>query len=95
MIVEGAADGFPEKIIYNLLKVQKIPRSTFIQQALIDKLAFSENFRRQMLSLVETQSGKDWNYYNLTEAFKSLDKIKKQYTDATDVVARVVKERIV
>lgn len=75
------------------LKEQKMYKSTLIQRALIEKLSFSEKFRKMALQSLDEQ-GRDLDYYEIMRAFEELDGIKWTYQDATSKIVKIFLDRI-
>lgn len=77
----------------NTLVEQKMCKSTFIHQAVVEKLAFDEMFRQMMQKSLDEQ-GRDADYYDLLQAFKKLDEIKSTYQSAMKKVVKIFMERV-
>lgn len=78
-----------------VLLEQKMYKNTFIQQAIIEKLAFFETFRRMMMqSLYGQGQNRDADYYDLLRAFEELDRIKWTYQDAMSKIVRIFLDRM-
>lgn len=75
------------------LRERKMYKSTLIQRAVIEKLSFSEKFRRATLSSLDEQ-GRDLDYYEMARAFEELDRIKWTYQDATSKIVKIFLDRI-
>lgn len=82
-----------KKIIYDLmanaLESENTPKSTFIQHAVIEKLMFSETFRRELLNILRNQES-DRAYYEALESFKRIDAIREDYKKSSDAIIKIV-----
>ena len=82
-----------KKIIYDLmvntLEKEKIHKSTFIQHAAIEKMIFSETFRRELLNILQNQES-DRAYYEALESFKRIDDISEEYRKSADPIIKIV-----
>ena len=82
-----------KKIIYNLmvntLEAENTPKSTFIQHAVIEKLMFSETFRRELLNILRNQES-DRAYYEALESFKRIDAIREEHRKSADAIIKIV-----
>ena len=82
-----------KKIIYNLmvntLEAENTPKSTFIQHAVIEKLMFSETFRRELLNILRNQES-DRAYYEALEVFKHIDAIREEHRKSADAIIKIV-----
>lgn len=76
-----------------ILKEQKMYKSTLIQRAVIEKLSFSETFRKIMIKSLDEQ-GRDLDYYDVMRAFEELDKIKWAHQNAAGKIVRIFLDRI-
>ena len=73
----------------NTLEAENTPKSTFIQHAVIEKLMFSETFRRELLNILRNQES-DRAYYETLEAFKRIDAIREEYRKSADAIIKIV-----
>ena len=82
-----------KKIIFdfmvNALEAENTPKSTFIQHAVIEKLMFSETFRRELLNILRNQES-DRAYYEALEAFKHIDAIREEHRKSADAIIKIV-----
>ena len=82
-----------KKIIYDLmvrtLEEEKSHKSTFIQHAVIEKMMFSETFRRELLNILRNQES-DRAYYEALESFKRIDAIREEYRKSADAIIKIV-----
>ena len=82
-----------KKIIYDLmvnaLESENTPKSTFIQHAVIEKLMFSETFRRELLNILRNQES-DGAYYEALESFKRIDAIREEHRKSADAIIKIV-----
>ena len=82
-----------KKIIYdfmvNALEAENTPKSTFIQHAIIEKMMFSETFRRELLNILRNQES-DRAYYEALESFKRIDAIREEYRKSADSIIKIV-----
>ena len=82
-----------KKIIYdfmvNALESEKTQKSTFIQHAVIEKLIFSETFRKELLNILRNQES-DRAYYEALESFKRIDDISEEYRKSADAIIKIV-----
>ena len=82
-----------KKIIYDLmvrtLEEEKSHKSTFIQHAVIEKMMFSETFRRELLNILRNQKS-DRAYYEALESFKRIDAIREDYKKSSDAIIKIV-----
>ena len=82
-----------KKIIFdfmvNALEAENMPKSTFIQHAVIEKMMFSETFRRELLNILKDQKI-DMAYYEALEAFKRIDAIREEHRKSADAIIKIV-----
>ena len=82
-----------KKIIFdfmvNALEAEKTPKSTFIQHAVIEKMMFSETFRRELLNLLKDHKI-DMAYYEALESFKRIDAIREEHRKSADAIIKIV-----
>ena len=82
-----------KKIIYdfmvNALEAENTPKSTFVQHAVIEKMMFSETFRRELLNILRNQES-DRAYYEALESFKRIDAIREDYKKSSDAIIKIV-----
>ena len=82
-----------KKIIFdfmvNTLEEEKFHKSTFIQHAVIEKMMFSETFRRELLNILQNQES-DRAYYEAFESFKRLDDISEEYRKSAESIIKIV-----
>ena len=82
-----------KKIIYdfmvNALEAENTPKSTFIQHSIIEKMMFSETFRRELLNILRNQES-DRAYYEALESFKRIDAIREEYRKSADAIIKIV-----
>lgn len=82
-----------KKIIYdfmvNALEAENTPKSTFIQHSIIEKMMFSETFRRELLNILQNQES-DRAYYEALESFKRIDDISEEYRKSADSIIKIV-----
>ena len=82
-----------KKIIYdfmvNALEAENTPKSTFIQHAVIEKMMFSETFRRELLNILRNQES-DRAYYEALESFKRIDAIREEHRKSADAIIKIV-----
>ena len=82
-----------KKIIYdfmvNALEAENTPKSTFIQHAVIEKMMFSETFRRELLNILKDQKI-DMAYYEALESFKRIDAIREEHRKSADSIIKIV-----
>ena len=82
-----------KKIIYdfmvNALEAENTPKSTFIQHSIIEKMMFSETFRRELLNILQNQES-DRAYYEAFESFKRIDDISEEYRKSADSIIKIV-----
>lgn len=69
-----------------------ISKYGFIQQAIIEKMMYSELFRREILKTLEQD--KDIDYYDTLSAFKKLDAIQEEYQSAAQKIVKIVYQRM-
>ena len=73
----------------NTLEAENTPKSTFIQHAVIEKLMFSETFRRELLNILRNQES-DRAYYEALEVFKHIDAIREEHRKSADAIIKIV-----
>ena len=73
----------------NALEVENMPKSTFIQHAVIEKMMFSETFRRELLNILQNEES-DRAYYEALESFKRIDAICADYRKSADAIIKIV-----
>ena len=73
----------------NTLAEEKIHKSTFIQHAAIEKMMFSETFRKELLNILRNQES-DRAYYEALESFKRIDAIREDYKKSADAIIKIV-----
>ena len=82
-----------KKIIYdfmvNALEAESTHKSTFIQHAAIEKMMFSETFRRELLNILRNQES-DRAYYEALESFKRIDAIREEHRKSADAIIKIV-----
>lgn len=82
-----------KKIIFdfmvNALEAESTPKSTFIQHAVIEKMMFSETFRRELLNILRNQES-DRAYYEALESFKRIDAIREEHRKSADSIIKIV-----
>ena len=82
-----------KKIIYdfmvNALEAENTPKSTFIQHSIIEKMMFSETFRRELLNILQNLES-DRAYYEALESFKRIDAIREEYRKSADAIIKIV-----
>ena len=82
-----------KKIIYdfmvNELEAENMPKSTFIQHSIIEKMMFSETFRRELLTMLQNHES-DRAYYEALESFKRIDAIREEYRKSADAIIKIV-----
>ena len=82
-----------KKIIYdfmvNALEAENTPKSTFIQHSIIEKMMFSETFRRELLTMLQNHES-DRAYYEALESFKRIDAIREEYRKSADAIIKIV-----
>ena len=82
-----------KKIIFdfmvNTLEEEKSHKSTFIQHAVIEKMMFSETFRRELLNILRNQES-DRAYYEALESFKRIDAIREEHRKSADAIIKIV-----
>ena len=82
-----------KKIIFdfmvNALEAENTPKSTFIQHAAIEKMMFSETFRRELLNMLQNQES-DRAYYEALESFKRIDAIREEHRKSADSIIKIV-----
>lgn len=79
-------------LLNKVLEENNFHKSTFIQQAMIEKMMFSKAFRNEVISTLE--QNRDIDYYDALSAFKKLDAIQKDYQDAAKKIVKIVYNRI-
>lgn len=79
-------------LLNKVLEENNFHKSTFIQQAMIEKMMYSESFRKEILKTLE--QNRDIDYYDALSAFKKLDAIQKDYQDAAKKIVKIVYNRI-
>ena len=82
-----------KKIIYdfmvNALEAENTPKSTFIQHAVIEKMMFSETFRRELLNILRNRES-NRAYYEALESFKRIDAIREEHRKSADAIIKIV-----
>ena len=82
-----------KKIIYdfmvNALEAENTPKSTFIQHSIIEKMMFSETFRRELLNILQNLES-DRAYYEALESFKRIDAIREEHRKSADAIIKIV-----
>ena len=82
-----------KKIIYdfmvNALEAENTPKSTFIQHSIIEKMMFSETFRRELLNILQNLES-DRAYYEALESVKRIDAIRADYKKSADAIIKIV-----
>ena len=82
-----------KKIIYdfmvNALEAENTPKSTFIQHSIIEKMMFSETFRRELLTMLQNHES-DRAYYEALESFKRIDAIREEHRKSADALIKIV-----
>lgn len=73
----------------NTLEEEKSHKSTFIQHAVIEKMMFSETFRRELLTMLQNHES-DIAYYEALESFKRIDAIREEYRKSADAIIKIV-----
>ena len=73
----------------NALEAENTPKSTFIQHAVIEKMMFSETFRRELLNILKDQKI-DMAYYEALESFKRIDAIREEHRKSADAIIKIV-----
>ena len=73
----------------NALEAESTPKSTFIQHAVIEKMMFSETFRRELLTMLQNHES-DRAYYEALESFKRIDDISEEYRKSADAIIKIV-----
>ena len=73
----------------NALEAENTPKSTFIQHAVIEKMTFSETFRRELLNILRNQES-DRAYYEALESFKRIDAIREEHRKSADAIIKIV-----
>ena len=82
-----------KKIIFdfmvNALEAENTPKSTFIQHAVIEKMMFTETFRKELLNILQNQES-DRAYYEALESFKRIDDISEEHRKSADAIIKIV-----
>ena len=82
-----------KKIIYdfmvNALEAENTPKSTFIQHSIIEKMMFSETFRRELLNILQNLES-DRAYYEAPESIKRIDAIREEHRKSADAIIKIV-----
>ena len=82
-----------KKIIYdfmaNTLEAETAPKSTFIQHAVIEKMMFSETFRKALSNMLQNLES-DRAYDEALESFKRIDAIRDDYKKSADAIIKIV-----
>ena len=73
----------------NALEAENTPKSTFIQHAAIEKMMFSETFRRELLNILQNEES-DRAHYEALESFKRIDAIREEYRKSADAIIKIV-----
>ena len=73
----------------NALESEGTPKSTFIQHAIIEKMMFSETFRRELINILKDQKI-DMAYYEALESFKRIDAIREEHRKSADAIIKIV-----
>ena len=73
----------------NALEAENTPKSTFVQHAVIEKMMFSETFRRELLNILRNQES-DRAYYEALESFKRIDAIREEHRKSADAIIKIV-----
>ena len=73
----------------NAIEAENTPKSTFIQHSVIEKLMFSDTFRRELLKILQNQES-DRAYYEALESFKRIDAIREEHRKSADAIIKIV-----
>ena len=73
----------------NALEAENTPKSTFIQHSIIEKMMFSETFRRELLTMLQNHES-DRAYYEALESFKRIDAIREEHRKSADAIIKIV-----